>query len=198
MTTPLLFLNKIILKKKDDNQQNYVEYELCEMPLNQAIDILLDPLSSPLLFQISLDAPLDQVKTLITSSAFDRLIQFKADELNEQTIKYELSTSIGLDALSDDQLNAWMHDAYNRLHPLAVNLEINAEIQNSPILFIHGSMVMSRAQIMCIQLLLIDLASLISTALWVTEIRDGDETIINYTELAHAHALWRKVSPEQN
>lgn len=198
MTMPLFLLDKIILMKTDDIQQNHQTYELCDLRPNQAMDILLDPLFHPFFFHISLDDPLEQVKPLITSSSFEKKIQFKSNELDAKTINYEISTSIGLSTLSDDKLNAWMHDAYPRLHELAIALEINTEIQGSPILFIHGSILTSRAQIICLQLLLVELASTTSATLWVTEILNGDETIVNYTKLAQTHSLWRKISPEQN
>ena len=91
-----------------------------------------------------------------------------------------------------------MHEAFIRTSELGIKLDINTDIPGSPLLVIHGTFVTSISQIIPIQMMLIDLALLTPTALWVTEILNDQETIINYTTLSKTHLLWRKVSSEQN
>jgi hypothetical protein len=139
-----------------------------------------------------------ELEPLLETHTFERLSRFKSEEFTRKNIVYELSSSIGLNALSEEQLNSWMHEAFIRTSELGIKLDINTDIPGSPLLVIHGTFVTSISQIIPIQMMLIDLALLTPTALWVTEILNDQETIINYTTLSKTHLLWRKVSSEQN
>jgi hypothetical protein len=108
-------------------------------------------------------------------------IYFSLPESRGRPKDYEIFASLALHMLKDEYINLWFPEASRDLGHAGINVSIEI-IDQQPTLKLTGRQAMLEEDIFLVRSRLLDLARHCKGRFWVTEILDGEETVLDFAE----------------